>query len=116
MFASTSLRGSNPRDRRSAGFYAEATCRQLFISVKRCISPIRLATNASHLLEDELIQFSVIVESDQRTISMWAMLTDSRTLFNSRDSSNSADNSSLGNDTALSGATRDLEHNSSVRN
>lgn len=47
---------------------------------------------------------------------MWAMLTDSRTLFNSRDSSNAADNSSLGNDTVLSGATRDLEYNSAVRN
>lgn len=89
-------------------------CFQYFISVRRCISPIRFATNTSHFLKGEVIQFSVMVESDQRKISIRPKSKDALTFSSNRDSNNAADNSNL-SDIALSGATRDLEHNNSVR-
>lgn len=114
-FASNSCRGWSPRDSTSAGLSADAVCRQYFIAVNRCISAIRLTTNIFHLLEVEVIQLSIMVESDQRKISIWDKSSDARTFSNNRANNNAADNSNLGNETALRGATRDLEHNNSVR-
>ncbi|XP_070513923.1 uncharacterized protein [Cardiocondyla obscurior] len=55
-----------PRDSMSAEFSADGTCRQLAISVIRCISPTLFATNAFHFLDDDTIQCNATIESVHR--------------------------------------------------